>query len=184
MSGAEFMMQFLVSDRMEEFLVDLQDIQELIATLDKSNLSEIEIEKEGYRIRLTKATTEVLAQQPIPLAHASHVPHSIQVLQHPVAQGAHAPEQTVDNTEPEEDDGLVTIDSPMVGTFYSSPSPSDPPFFKVGDRVEEGQTVCIVEAMKLMNEVSAKFHCVIEKILVENAEPVEFGQALFAVRHL
>jgi acetyl-CoA carboxylase biotin carboxyl carrier protein len=72
----------------------------------------------------------------------------------------------------------------MVGTFYTAPAPGEPAFVRVGDTVEENQTVCIVEAMKLMNEVAAKESCVIEKILVENGEPVEFGQPLFAVRPL
>jgi acetyl-CoA carboxylase biotin carboxyl carrier protein len=72
----------------------------------------------------------------------------------------------------------------MVGVFYAAPAPGEPPFVQPGDTIEAGQTVCIVEAMKLMNEVGAKVPCVIEQVLVENAEPVEFGQPLFSVRPL
>ena len=70
----------------------------------------------------------------------------------------------------------------MVGTFYSAPAPGEARFVQEGDQVEDGQTVCIVEAMKLMNEVGATSHCIIEKVLVENGQPVEFGQPLFAIR--
>ncbi|NLT61310.1 MAG: acetyl-CoA carboxylase biotin carboxyl carrier protein, partial [Candidatus Hydrogenedentes bacterium] len=82
------------------------------------------------------------------------------------------------------DDELITIDSPMVGVFYAAPAPDKPPFVKPGDAVQEQQTVCIVEAMKLMNEVTAQFPARIVKVLVENGEPVEFGQPLFAVEPL
>jgi acetyl-CoA carboxylase biotin carboxyl carrier protein len=82
------------------------------------------------------------------------------------------------------EDSLPTFDAPMVGTFYAAASPGADPFVKIGDRVEVNQVICIVEAMKLMNEVSAKFAGIIERVLVENAQPVEFGQPLFAVRPL
>ena len=85
--------------------------------------------------------------------------------------------------EPSEDE-LVTFDSPMVGTFYGAPAPGAPPFVSPGDTVEEGQTLCVVEAMKLMNEVPAKFAAQIERLLVEDGEPVEYGQPLFAIRPL
>lgn len=166
--------------------MDLKEIQDLIAALDKSSLSEIEIEEEGCRIRLTKGATEVVASQPIHMAAAPQLQQPIHIMPQAGQVGA-APDASA-SAPPEEveevDDGLATIDSPMVGTFYAAPSPTDPPFVLLGDRLTEGQTACIVEAMKLMNEVTAKFPCIIEKALVQNAEPVEFGQPLFSVRPL
>jgi acetyl-CoA carboxylase biotin carboxyl carrier protein len=148
--------------------VDFKDLEALISIFEKSDLTEIEIEEEGRRMRLQKASPVA-----IPAPTTVQVPTSVQ-------PGATAAEEA-----PAEDalpDGLITIDSPMVGTFYVAPAPGEEPFVKIGDTVEEKQTVCIVEAMKLMNEVGAKVPCIIEQILVEDAEPVEFGQPLFAVR--
>jgi acetyl-CoA carboxylase biotin carboxyl carrier protein len=85
---------------------------------------------------------------------------------------------------PEEETYAEVITSPMVGTFYTASAPGEDPFVQEGDQVEDGQTVCIVEAMKLMNEVGAKSNCIIEKVLVENGQPVEFGQPLFTIRYL
>lgn len=149
--------------------MDFKDLEALIAIFEKSGLTEIEIEEDGRRMRLQKGglapppmTTQITMPQAQHSATADSVP------------GA--------GDGPALDDGLITIDSPMVGTFYRAPAPGEAPFVKEGDSVSSGDTVCIVEAMKLMNEVSAKSSGTIEKILVENGEPVEFGQPLFAVR--
>jgi acetyl-CoA carboxylase biotin carboxyl carrier protein len=158
--------------------LDLEKLRELIRIFEASSLSEIELQEEdGRRISLRKPTAHMAVHAPVPMiaphvAAAPAVPHS------PLAAPAPGPAH-----EPEEE-YVHTIDSPMVGTFYTAPAPGEPPFTRVGDTVEENQTVCIVEAMKLMNEVTAKEPCIIEKILVENGEPVEFGQPLFAVRPL
>ncbi len=156
--------------------MDIQKLKEMIEILQSSELAEIEFEEDGLRLRLKKPETGTAVP-----------PTSIHVGAAPVVQAAPiAVDAAIPTTEsaatPAPEEGLDTIDSPMVGTFYSAPAPGDPLFVHVGDTVEEGQTVCIVEAMKLMNEVTAKAAGVIEKILVENAEPVEFGQPLFAVR--
>ncbi len=159
-------------------MVNFDELRELIQILEESGLSEIEIEEKGRRIRLQKPG--------LPPAASAAVPP---VAEPGVVDGAAAvtpsSSQSAQSSGEEEEDitgGLPTFDSPMVGTFYAAPSPGADPFVKVGDRVDEDQTVCIVEAMKLMNEVGAKFSGIIEKILVENAQPVEFGQPLFAVR--
>ena len=159
--------------------MDLEKLRELIRIFEASGLSELElVEDDGRRISLKKPTTHHAASAPIPLlapqmgaSAPAMTPHS------PLAA---APDPAA---EPEEE-YVHTIDSPMVGTFYSAPAPGEPPFVHVGDTVEENQTVCIVEAMKLMNEVAAKESAIIERILVESGEPVEFGQPLFAVRPL
>ncbi len=157
--------------------MDLKKLEELIRMLEDSSLSEIEIEEEGHRIRLVKpqppAPVAVAAPVAIPVA-AAPAGHVSAI---PVPGAAPVP------AEPEGEQ-LPTIDSPMVGTFYTASSPGEEPFVREGSKVDENQTVCIVEAMKLMNEVGAKFACVIEKVLVENGEPVEFGQPLFSVRPL
>ncbi len=146
--------------------MDFSELKDLIRILEQSGLSELEVEENGRRIRLHKAGVA---------APIVSVPVSA-----PAVAAAPAPKAA-----PAEEDitgGLPTIDSPMVGTFYRAPSADTDAFVKVGDRIEENQTICIIEAMKLMNEVGAKFSGVVEKILVENAQAVEFGQPLFAVR--
>lgn len=168
--------------------MDLDKLRELIDIFQSSDLWEIELEEEGRRVRLTKG--QVVQSQPqsfvaalppaaAPVTAAPLMPVPVTPTHAPQSAPA-VPEAVV--VEGEED--LVTIDSPMVGVFYAAPSPGDPPFVAVGDTIEKDQTVCIVEAMKLMNEVTAKFRAVIVRVLVENAEPVEYGQPLFAVRPL
>ncbi len=151
--------------------MDISELKELIRLLEDSALSEIEIEEHDRRIRLSK-------QWPSAAAAPVHVqvPAAAPALPAPVAAPAPAA------AEPEMPHGSFTIDSPMVGTFYAAASPGDPPFVLPGATVAAEQTVCIVEAMKIMNEVTSKDACVIEKVLVENGQPVEFGQPLFQVR--
>jgi len=154
--------------------VDFKELNELIRILEKSGLSELEIEENGRRIRLQKGGAAPIVA---PVAIAPAAPIVLEAQAAPAKSAALAAVPVEDPTG-----GLPTFDSPMVGTFYRAPSPDAEPFAKVGDRVEENQTVCIIEAMKLMNEVGAKFAGVIEKILVDNAQAVEFGQPLFVVR--
>jgi acetyl-CoA carboxylase biotin carboxyl carrier protein len=157
--------------------VEINDLEELIRLFEKSKLHEIEIEEEGKKIRLQKPQ----APSSVPMSYPVAAPPASMPAA-PVEQAPGPIEQTASSAAPKLEDGLVTIDSPMVGTYYSAPAPGEPPFVQRGDMVDEGQTVCIVEAMKLMNEVGAKFSGSIEKILVENGQPVEFGQPLFAVK--
>lgn len=157
--------------------MDIQELKELIKVFEDSELNEFELEEDGRRLRMQKNSPEV-APAPISMILPQNTPIISSV---PVVTEAStsAPEAKADT---DEETYANTIDSPMVGTFYSSPAPGEPPFVREGDSIEEGQTICIVEAMKLMNEVTAKTNYVIEKILVENGEPVEFGQALFSIR--
>lgn len=148
--------------------MDLEHLKKLIDLFETSTLAEIEVEDEAGRIRLTKASAapqHYMTQAP--MAYAPGVAPA-------AAVAAPAEEAPVKDT----------IDSPMVGTFYASPSPSDPSFAPPGTKVDANTTVCIIEAMKIMNEVSAGRACVIERVLVENEQPVEFGQPLFEVRYL
>ena len=163
--------------------MDLDKLRELIGLFQASDLSEIEVEEEGRRVRLTKAlqpgppVPQLIAHMPAP------APLSVgQPIVMPAGTGSSPASGTITEVESEQDESLITIDSPMVGVFYASPSPGEPPFVKAGDTVDENQAVCIVEAMKLMNEVASKFKCTIVNVLVENGEPVEYNQPLFAVR--
>lgn len=161
--------------------MDLDKLRELIGIFESSELSEIEIEEQDRRIRLTKGHPH---QAHAPQSIITHIPmHAPAPAPVPMAAPVSQPAPGVEHPPaPEMEEGVVTIDSPMVGVFYAAPAPGEPPFVSPGDVVEEGQTVCIVEAMKLMNEVAAKLHGTIVSVLVENGEPVEYNQPLFAVR--
>jgi len=162
--------------------VDLATIRELVRMLETSELTEMEVEEDNLRVRLSKCrpAEQVSPGMPVYMTHSGPA-----LLPENMAQ----PMAPVSSSEPAaparptpEEEGLVTIKSPMVGTFYTSAAPGEPPFVLPGDTVESDQTVCIVEAMKIMNEVAAKQAGTIERVLVENGEAVEFDQPLFAIR--
>lgn len=167
--------------------MELDKLRDLIRMLENSTLSEIEIEEGGHKIKLKKPSPDVVSSGHVVQA-IPHMPEQQPAPQRPAPEPT--PETSPDTSGDDgdgggdEEEGLITIDSPMVGVFYAAPAPGEEPFVKPGDTVETDQTLCIVEAMKLMNEVTAKYPAEIRKCLVENGEPVEFGQALFAVRPL
>jgi len=174
--------------------VDLEQLRELIQVFESADIAEIEIEEEGRRICLKKAAATVMAPMaghpqvasaPMP-GYEQYISATAPTPQQPAPSGGASAEtgKQGEAEAPEEDDGLVTINSPIVGVFYEAPAPGESPYVSQGDEVDEGQTICIVEAMKLMNEIAAEFPCIVERVLVENAEPVEFGQPLFSVRPL
>ncbi len=151
--------------------MDLREIRQLIKIVESSNIHEFELEEEGTKLRISKAAPAEMAvaynvpqvQQPIPVAAAA-----------PVQSGAAVEEAEIDNNHYE-------IRSPMVGTFYRAPSPDADPYIEIGSQVSVGQTMCIVEAMKLMNEIEADVSGKVVKIMVENAQPVEYNQVLFLI---
>ncbi len=147
-----------------------KEIKELIKIFDESDVAKLKIEKKDFSISLSKEAT-VVASAPAPVQSPS-----------PVAPATPAPvaEQTSETKTASKPAGL-TINSPMVGTFYKAPSPGAPAFVKVGDTVNKGQSVGIVEAMKIMNEIEAEFDCTILEVLVEDGQPVEFDTPLFLV---
>ncbi len=149
--------------------MNLKEIKEIIGLMNENDLSEIEIEREGIKVKIRKTQSEMLA----PIIHR---PAEYHLETQPALK---APEKEAE--KPAEPGKNRNITSPMVGTFYRAPSPEAPPFVEVGDVVEVGQVVCIVEAMKLMNEIKSEIKGKIVEIPVGNAEPVEFGQTLFAV---
>ena len=142
--------------------LDLDQLRELIRLLDEANLTEIEVEQDDDRIRVRR--------DPAPVLNAG-TPESVA----PPATAGPAPASMV--STPENDD-LVYVTSPFVGTFYRAPSPDGDPFVDVGDSIVPGQVLCIVEAMKLMNEIEAEVAGTIVEVLVETGKPVEYGDRL------
>lgn len=153
--------------------MDIKQIQDLIKFVAKSGVNEVSIEEEDFKITIktNQAPTYVTATVPT----APHVQPAATV----PAPAAEAPQPTAPKTE--DTSNYVTIKSPMIGTFYRSPSPDKPVFVNVGDEITAGKVVCIVEAMKLFNEIESEVSGRIVKILVDDAQPVEYDQPLFLV---
>ena len=147
--------------------MDLEKIEGLVKIIENSSLTEFTLKEGDLKITMSK-----LDHPPVVAAGAPMMASPMQAA--PVAADA----------AKEEDDEQLFITSPIVGTFYSAPAPDAPAFVKVGDQVKNGQTVCILEAMKLMNEIQSEFDCEIEAVLVSNEQKVEYGQPLFRVKKL
>lgn len=161
--------------------VNMDELRELIALLRENGLAEFELEREGFRVRLRRESNQLegqapVEQLPIPLPNVTPAHSSNQSAVSPVHPGAQA------QTAASEDSDLHIITSPIVGTFYRSPSPNAEPFVKIGSNVGPESIVCIIEAMKLMNEIQAETGGEVAKIYVENGQPVEYGQPLFGIK--
>ena len=160
--------------------MDIRKVKKLIEMLEESNLNEIEIKEGEEAVKLVKSN-------PIPGNFISSAPAIISepTQQSPVTKpSASSSEATVTQEISQTSDVLESgnkMNSPMVGTFYSAPNPESEPFVKVGDQINEGDVLCIIEAMKMMNEVKSEFSGTVKQILVDNAEPVEFDQTLFVI---
>lgn len=161
---------------------DLKDVKQLVELMRRSDLTEFELEQEGVKVRIKRdATTGTVApmmvtQPPFPVHHAPMMaPSPAPVALAPAAQATSAA-----NGTPEA--GIAYVKSPMVGTFYRSPSPDSSAFVEVGATVKEESVVCIIEAMKVMNEIQAEVKGTIVEMLVENGASVEYGQPLYKVR--
>jgi len=158
--------------------MDLKDIKAIIDLMRKNNLSEFELERQEFKIKLKRAAgVAPVAEEPgyYPVAPASAAPLPLPV---PVAA---APATAAAPAAPAGPPGLE-IESPMIGTFYRAPSPESQPYVEVGSEVNPETIVCLIEAMKVMNEIKAEVKGVVTHILAENAKPVEFGQPLFRIR--
>jgi acetyl-CoA carboxylase biotin carboxyl carrier protein len=153
--------------------MNLKEVKELVELMNDNNLSELEIERDGSKIKLKKTVEHAVSVQP--------VSYAIPTTPAPAAKAPAASPAAADASAPAANGNLKEIKSPMVGTFYRAPSPEAAPFIEIGQTVEVGQVVCIVEAMKLMNEIKSEVRGKIVEICVDNAEPVEFGQVLFRV---
>ena len=159
----------------------VDEIRELIALATETGIAELEVQRGDNRVRIRRTTftpqevvvspqTSAAAPNPAPAANT------------PPAALSPAIEAPVDKAGKPSDPALVLVKSPIVGTFYEAASPDTPPFVRVGERVQPGKVLCIIESMKLMNEIEAETSGIIESKLVMNGQPVEYGEALFAVR--
>ena len=153
--------------------MDVDGIKKLITLMNENDLCELEVEEEGRKVRLRK--------------HEQHAPQGGMMVQMPMGMapmqqpGAGVGEAPKAAAKPARTD-LFEVKSPLVGTFYRTPKPGTPPFVEVNDKVGAEKTLCIIEAMKVMNEIKAEIEGVIEAILVNNGEPVEFNQVIFLIR--
>ena len=148
--------------------INYEEILKIIDLLEERNLSAFELEIEGFKIKINRGQSQtVIAESPV------QAPPSTSPDPNPTA----AEPEPVENKN-----NLHYITSPMVGTFYRAPDPSSPPFIEIGEPVQKNQTLCIIEAMKLMNEIESDVDGVLEDIFVQNGKPVEYGKKLFAIK--
>jgi acetyl-CoA carboxylase biotin carboxyl carrier protein len=152
--------------------IDYKEINKLIRFMEEKNLVHFELEVEGLKIKIGRDLVSASASEP---ASALEVSKDIE------ANSKNTPEEPAPQKGKND---LCYITSPMVGTFYSAPDPSSPPFVEIGDPVKKNQTLCIIEAMKLMNEIESEVDGTLTKIFIENGKPVEYGQRLFAIQPL
>ena len=159
--------------------MDFKQIQELIKLINKSNIGEVSIEEKGFKLTIKQkeeaAQTVFASPQPFTQSYQAPVASAPQP-QAAIAPAAEKPRQTESAT-----DNLITIKSPMIGTFYRSATPGKPPFVEIGDETAPGKVVCIIEAMKLFNEIESEVKGRIVKVLADDASPVEYDQPLFLV---
>jgi acetyl-CoA carboxylase biotin carboxyl carrier protein len=158
--------------------MDIKDIKSLIKMVTETDITEFELETSGEKIRIQRGKTPENVSYAIPQAAAAPQVVAQTILPPSLEKPLPTPAVAA------ESDRSQTITSPIVGTMYRSPAPDAPPYVETGQTVEKGQVLCIVEAMKLMNEIEAEYRCRIVKICKENAQPVEYGEALFLVEPL
>lgn len=165
--------------------MELKEIQNLIKFVAKSGASEVKLEMEDVKITIKtssseeKETTTVVQHVPM-----GNMQQQMPMQQMPPQQAAPQEQQTSggsENTSKEDDSKYITVKSPIIGTFYRKPSPDKPVFIEVGDAVKEGDVVCVIEAMKLFNEIESEVSGKVVKVLVDDASPVEFDQPLFLI---
>ena len=160
----------------------IEEIKELLQIFNESGVAEMEVQRGDNRLRIRRAGTmqeyimPATAPQGMTAAPVAYAPQPAAPASQGTSQGT--------AKAPEADSGQVLVKSPIVGTYYDAPSPDAPPFVRVGDRVEPRQVLCIIESMKLMNEIESEVSGIVAAKLVENGRPVEYGEALFAIRPL
>jgi acetyl-CoA carboxylase, biotin carboxyl carrier protein len=163
----------------------LDEIRELIKAVLDSGVAELEVQQGDSRVRIRRTPRATSHEVYVPPTPAPGVPaHPAPVAQAAASVAAAAPAQQQQPVDVTNDPSLIIVKSPIVGTFYEAPAPDAAPFVRVGDTVQPGKVLCIIESMKLMNEIEAETSGVIVSKLVENGHPVEYGEALFAMRPL
>jgi acetyl-CoA carboxylase biotin carboxyl carrier protein len=159
--------------------LDLKQIKQIIDLMKRSELTEFAVEEEGFKLKIRRGLNGLPMVSTSKGSNSPFVPESNSMPpMAPQAPGVTLPGSPVLVDEP----GITYIKSPMVGTFYRSPSPESKPFLEVGAKVEETTLICIIEAMKIMNEIQAETKGTVVELLVENGQPVEYGQRLFKLR--
>jgi acetyl-CoA carboxylase biotin carboxyl carrier protein len=157
-------------------MIKLDELKQILELVREHELTELELEGEGLKLRVKK-------DGPVVVHHAAAAPVPAVL---PRGAGASTPAAAVApgpaSAEIEVDTELAVVKSPIVGTFYRAPEPDAPPFVAVGDTVRQGQTLCIIEAMKMMNNIDSEYEGTVVKIYVENGQPVQFGERLFAIK--
>jgi len=155
--------------------MNIKEIKEILNLMREHGLSEIEIEKEGIKLKLKKTVSGQMSNESYSSSPVMHMPAQYESRSAARSAGGER------NEPPSSNDGSI-IRSPMVGTFYSSPAPDQPPYMSAGQSIKEGDVLCIIEAMKLMNEIKSDVAGVIEQVLVKNGDALEFDQPLFRIR--
>ena len=177
--------------------MNLKEIKDLIELVSDKGFAEFEIERQGFRLRISRfkeSQPQVMPPATAPIIISSAVPNASDLLasspQRVLGPAEQQTSETNAGANPKRSEGarsasendLQIIKSPIVGTFYRSSSPSSEPFVKIGDHVEPDSVVCIIEAMKLMNEIQAEMSGEVVRIFVENGQPIEYGQSLFGIK--
>lgn len=154
-----------------------KEIEELIKFVSKSGVSEVSLEMKDIKITIKNSTPKVeqIITAAVPVAPVAPIPVQ------PAQQQSFAPSEVREQPKAAEESRYVTIKSPMIGTFYRTPAPDKPNFVSVGDEIQPGKVLCIIEAMKLFNEIESEHKGKIVKVLVDNATPVEYDQPLFLI---
>jgi acetyl-CoA carboxylase biotin carboxyl carrier protein len=152
----------------------IEDLKELLELVSERNIAELVLEEEGTKLKIRKAIQAPPEPPPVVVVAGS--------ASAPAPEAAAAPIQVAPPAASSQQDGLLYVTSPMVGTFYRQPEPGSDAFTREGDYVRKGQVLCIIEAMKLMNEIESEFEGQLVKVLVENGQPVQYGEQLFAIR--
>jgi acetyl-CoA carboxylase biotin carboxyl carrier protein len=156
-------------------MINVDELKQILDLARDHELSELELEAEGFKLRIRKGGQVVIQPAPEAVAPLAPPPSAAPVLPSPVLAAAPSPELDVDVE-------LAIVSSPIVGTFYRAPEPNAPPFVQPGDRVKRGQTLCIIEAMKMMNNIDSEYEGTVAKVFVENGQPVQYGERLFAIK--
>jgi acetyl-CoA carboxylase biotin carboxyl carrier protein len=159
--------------------LDFNELRDLITVINQTNIAEFTLKSGEFELVVRKEAQSAGSLPPVEVPAISALPDPVPVLPAPVLSSPASPAPPA--ASPLANDKLLEIISPMVGTFYRAPAPDEPPFVEVGDRVRIGQTVCIIEAMKLMNEIEAEISGEVVEILVSNGNPVEYGQVLMRI---
>ncbi|MFN3952642.1 MAG: acetyl-CoA carboxylase biotin carboxyl carrier protein [Thermaurantimonas sp.] len=162
--------------------MDLKEIQNLIKFVARSGASEVSLETEDFKITIKTHTGITYPVETVPMV--AHTAPAQQVVEVPAPAPAPAAEPPKSATPTSDESKYLTIKSPMIGTFYRRPAPDKPPFVEVGTEIKKGQVVCIIEAMKLFNEIESEIEGRIVKVLVDDQKPVEYDQPLFLVEPL